>query len=217
MNFQGAIFDLDGTIIDSMQMWAHCISRFLKFNGYTPSETADEDTIPLNVYDTALYVKTNYMPSLSCEEIIKAMDNFVKDEFHYNLALKKGADEFIIGLKQKGVKLAVATATDRHLVKAVLKRHGLLQFFDYIVTCTEVGAGKNVSALVFENALENIGVKKENCIVFEDSLYAAQTAKRANFCVAGIFDEYSSKNAKKMTKCCDYYFNSWQDAMTALL
>lgn len=217
MNIKGAIFDLDGTIIDSMLMWEHTMSQFLLSHGITPSETADEDVSDLDFNETANYVIKHYMPNKKPNEIIDLIDKFVEERYLYHLPLKRDVDSLLISLKQKGVRLIIATASNRHLVEGALKRHGLLQLFDDIVTCQQVGLGKHISPLVFEVALEKIGTKKEDTLIFEDALYAVKTAKRAGFSVVGIYDEYSKKNKEQMKKLCDYYFDCWKDAENTLI
>lgn len=217
MNIKGAIFDLDGTIIDSMLMWEHTMSQFLLSHGLTPSETADEDVCDLDFNQTADYVIKNYMPDKKPHEIIDLLDSFVEERYLYHLPLKEGVDSFLISLKQMGVRLIIATASNRHLVEGALKRHGLLHLFDDIVTCQQVGLGKHISPLVFEVALEKIGTKKSETLIFEDALYAVKTAKRAGFSVVGIYDEYSRKNREQMKKLCDFYFDTWKEAEEALI
>lgn len=217
MTIKGAVFDLDGTLLDSMPMWDHAPSRFVKSRGLTPSESLDLDVVSLNMPDTAAYIRKNYLPNESCEQIAVALNKSVEDAFLYELELKDGAADFLRALHKNSVRLCVATATDRHLVEAVLKRHKIFDLFDGIITCSEVGEGKNVSALIFERALEITKSEKENTLIFEDSLYAIKPALKAGFMVAGIYDEYSRDKVSQMKKCCRFFFENWQQAKGELL
>jgi len=161
MEFKGAIFDLDGTLLDSMGVW-----------------------------------RTAY----SYKSLTVAYNGGVR--------LKKGAYDFLKSLRDRNIRMILATATDRFLVEPALKHNKIHGFFEKIFTCAEVGAGKN-EPLIYEKSLEFLGLEKQSVLVFEDAHYAALTAKSAGFRVVGVYDKWESENIKTY---CDYYIESWVDA-----
>jgi HAD superfamily hydrolase (TIGR01509 family) len=118
--------------------------------------------------------------------------------------------EFLQYLKDNGVRMCVATATERYMVEIVLKRTGIYEFFEGILTCGEVGAGKNVP-LIFDKALELMGTEKENSIIFEDAPHAIKTGKAAGYKVAAVADDsYVEENAL-IQSMCDVYVTSYPE------
>ena len=109
--------------------------------------------------------------------------------YRFEVPLKPGAAELLERLRQDGVKLCIATATDRHLVEAALDRCGVLSCFGEIFTCNEVGHGKDEPD-IFEEALRFLGTEKAETVVFDDALYAVRTAKEAGFPVAAVYDSH---------------------------
>ena len=121
--------------------------------------------------------------------------------------MKPGVRGFLDKLKKCGVKMAVATSTDRVHVEAALKKNGLYDYFDDIFTCSEIGVGK-IKPDIFERALEKLGTKKAATWVFEDALYALKTAKEADFRTVGIYDETSRKEQEKIKGIADIYLQN---------
>ena len=121
---------------------------------------------------------------------------------------KPGVPEMLRRLKAQGIKLCVATASDRELAEAALRRLGLLDLFDFILTCDEAGAGKR-SPAVYEAALQKLGTSKTRTLVVEDALYALQTAHRAGFPTAAVADAHSAADQALLRQTADYYLFSF--------
>ena len=125
----------------------------------------------------------------------------------HNIKCKEGVSEFLEILAARGVKMCVATATDKHLALPALKRNGLDKYFGEIFTCTGVGKAKNEPD-IYNAALSYLGTKIDETLVFEDSYHAAETAKKAGFKVAAVYDEFSGDAAGKISDCIIKSFKS---------
>ena len=197
-----AIFDVDGTLMDSMHIWDTAAAAFLLMRGIVPEES--------NIFRSVGYAKgieymiKNYNLNLTPDEI-KAEIIKILEYYYYNVAMAKdGIKEFLQCLKDNGVKMTVATATDRFLIEPALKRNGLLEYFDAVFTTTEVGKRK-FDPDVYDAAREFMGGSYEGLYVFEDAAYAIDTAKRAGYNVIGI-EDYSAEDEREHIKnTVDFY------------
>ena len=131
--------------------------------------------------------------------------------YDHSIPPKANADGFLRRLKAAGIPMCIATSTQRYLVEAGLRRNGLLEFFDGIFTCPEVGQGKKEGAAVYEAALRHMGGTKEEAVVFEDALHAIRTAKKAGFRVAAIYDSSSEGEHEEIKALSDFYFHHYDE------
>lgn len=199
----GAIFDLDGTLLDSMPVWKDAGNVFLARLGKQGEEGLDRKLFPLSVLEGAKYLKEHYALALTPQEIVDGLDDTIAEAYRTSIPLKEGARELIKALSRRGIPLAVATATDRPLVETALVRLGVAGYFTALFTCGEVGKGKGESAAVYEAAAASIGVPSAHCWVFEDALHAARTAKNAGFRVVGVYDEASGREWQELSALAD--------------
>ena len=189
MRIRGAIFDVDGTLLDSMFIWDTIGEAYLRSIGYQPKENLNETFKNMSLHQAARYYQTEYGVTQSIDEIMDGVNAMLERYYHFEVPLKPGAAELLERLRQDGVKLCIATATDRHLVEAALDRCGVLSCFGEIFTCNEVGHGKDEPD-IFEEALRFLGTEKAETVVFDDALYAVRTAKEAGFPVAAVYDSH---------------------------
>ncbi|MBQ8869310.1 MAG: HAD family phosphatase [Oscillospiraceae bacterium] len=219
MKIKGAIFDLDGTLLDSMEMWAHAASKYVMGRGVKldDPDALDAIAVTMGTAEYAALLKNRFFPDESIEDIVVGLDESVKYTFLNELSLKEGAADFVRSLKDSGAKLCIATASPRALVTEVLKKHGIWQYFDALITSYEVGSSKKDSAEIFEQALKLTGADKESALIFEDAIYAIKPALKAGFKVAGIYDTHAADTENEMKENCLYYFYNWQEAKEALL
>lgn len=199
------IFDLDGTLLDSLSAWEHSGTNFLRTQGITPPEGFDEILVKMSLMDGARLIKERFALPQSPEEILRLTLEPVRRRYFETIAAKPGVPETLYALKAQGVKLCIATASDRELAEAALSRLGLLDMFDFIITCDEVGVGKR-EPVVYEEALRRLGTSKSRTLVAEDAWYALETAKKAGFLTAGVADLHTSlQDAQKIRLQADYY------------
>jgi len=189
MRIRGAIFDVDGTLLDSMFIWDTIGETYLRSIGYQPKENLNETFKNMSLHQAARYYQTEYGVTQSIDEIMDGVNAMLERYYHFEVPLKPGAAELLERLRQDGVTLCIATATDRHLVEAALDRCGVLSCFGEIFTCNEVGHGKDEPD-IFEEALRFLGTEKAETVVFDDALYAVRTAKEAGFPVAAVYDSH---------------------------
>ena len=189
MRIRGAIFDVDGTLLDSMFIWDTIGEAYLRSIGYQPKENLNETFKNMSLHQAARYYQTEYGVTLSIDEIMDGVNAMLERYYRFEVPLKPGVAELLERLRQDGVKLCIATATDRHLVEAALERCGVLSCFGEIFTCNEVGHGKDEPD-IFEAALRFLGTRREETLVFDDALYAVRTAKEAGFPVAAVYDSH---------------------------
>ena len=213
MKITGAIFDMDGTLLDSMEMWDNVGQNYLRSLGLEPREGFREILRPLSLRQSAEYMRQAYCIDRTVEQIMEDIDRGIEQRYFTDLPLKPGVFEMLESLRRRGVPLCIATATDRYLVEAGLRRIGVLDYFEFILTCTEVGVGKDQPD-IYETALRRLGTAKETTYVFEDALYAVETAKRAGFPVVGVYDKSASAMTERIRSLCDRFvvsFEHWQE------
>lgn len=213
MNITGAIFDMDGTLLDSMQMWDNVGQNYLRSIGLEPREGFREILRPLSLRQAAEYMIEDYGVDRTPEQIMEEIDHGIERRYFTDLPLKPGVKELLDRFRRRGVRMCVATATDRYLVEAGLRRVGILDYFEFILTCTEVGSGKDQPE-IYEAALRRLGTDKDTTYVFEDALYAIETAKRASFPVVGIYDQSAAASMERIRSLSDIFvwsFDGWQE------
>ena len=210
MNFNAVIFDLDGTLLDSMYIWDTLAEDYLKSIGVEAKPGLCDAVNTLMMEDAAVYLKEEYALSYPTEKILDDIFAIV-DDFYFNItSLKDGVLDFLTQLKNSGIKMCIATASERYVVEAALKRCRVYDFFDRIFTCSEVGRSKTDPDIFFE-AAKFLEEQPKDILVFEDALFAAQTAKNSGFKVCGVYDP-SEKCTEELKSTADYYINSFKEA-----
>lgn len=206
---KGAIFDFDGTLFDSMFIWDTVGEIYLRSIGYEPKESLNETFKTFSLYQAACYYRSEYGVTLSVDEIMNGVNNMVESYYRNEVSLKSGVAEFLEHLRKNGVKMCIATATDKYLVEAALKRCGISKYFSEIFTCTSVGHGKD-KPFIYREALKHLGTDKSETVVFEDAVYAARTAKKDGFVTVGVFDE-NEKSQDEVIALSDCYITDYSD------
>ncbi|MBQ9832244.1 MAG: thiamine phosphate synthase [Clostridia bacterium] len=201
---EGAIFDMDGTLIDSMPKWSVVAQDFLISMGKTPRDDLGEIIKPMSVRNAAKYFISDYGVNLSVDEITDGINHQMQGYYLNEFELKKGTKEFLEFFSSLGIKMCIATATDKRLATAALKRNGILDFFGEIFTCGELNCSKR-EPTIFEAALDFLGTKKERTYVFEDSFFAIDVAKKAGFKVAAVYDEAAEEYSAQIENTADIY------------
>lgn len=204
LKIQGAVFDVDGTLLDSMYVWKDVGDRYLRGKGIEPHPDMEERVRTMSMPQVAEYCRREYGITDAPQQIIDEINGLVLQSYREEVQPKNGVPELLDALKSQGVKLAVATASDRCLIEAALERTGLMSRFDVFLTCTEVGEGKD-SPAIFYKAAELLGCRPEETVIFEDSLYAMKTAKAAGFQVAAIADDSAAHEQEEIQATADWF------------
>jgi HAD superfamily hydrolase (TIGR01509 family) len=205
---KGAIFDLDGTLLDSMSVWDTIGEDYLRSLGIEPRENLAETFKTFTLEESAEYYRTHYGVTLSVEEIVNGVNLMIEDFYRNTVLLKEGVADFLARLSNDGVKMCIATVTDKYLVEAALIRLNVRQYFGEIFTTAEVGCGKN-DPKIYRTALAYLGTEKQETLVFEDVLHALMTAKNDGFSVVAVYDEHESRQ-NEMRLVADYYILNFQ-------
>ena len=206
---KGAIFDFDGTLVDSMFIWDTIGEDYLRSLGKEPHEDLKETFMTLTLEEAAEYYRTHYGVTLSVKEIVDGVNTMVEGIYRTRVALKQGVADFLAQLKDNGTRMCIATVTDRYLVEETLDRLGILQYFSEIFTCAEVGYGKD-KPIIYRKALEHLGTMKNETYVFEDSLFALKTAKADGFTTVGVYDRHENRQ-DNLKNLADYYIVDFAD------
>ena len=196
-NIKGIIFDLDGTLLDSMSVWENVDKMFLEENGIVPPKGISDIVKKMTIQDSAAYFKTRFGLKLSCEYIINRIEEIVSEQYKCIIPLKEGASKTVTLLRQKGYKMCVATATYNSLANSALKRLGLYNNFDFIITCSDAGAGKDKPD-IFIQAAKKMKCSPFETAVIEDSLHCIETAVNAGFFTIGVYDKINEPDWKEI-------------------
>lgn len=216
MNKQFAIFDMDGTLVDSMGCWKQLGREFLRSKGVTGDvENVLQQIKPMTMTESsALFIREFGLPGTP-ESVAAEMNSVMDGHYCTDIPLKPGVREYLDALHQKGVTMCVASATAEPLIQACLTRLGVAEDFSFLLSCEEVGVGKN-SPDVFLEAARRMGAAPEETAAFEDALYAAETAKKAGFYTVGVYDESSDHHWVRLQHTADETIFNWMDAAKAL-
>ncbi|MGN1031567.1 MAG: HAD family hydrolase [Butyricicoccaceae bacterium] len=210
MKLRGAIFDLDGTILDSMPMWNEIGTRYLIDRGLPVPPGIRDKFKTMTLMQSAQYYHDVLGVEEQPEQIIQEIEHAILGDYQDAIPLKEGVRGVLEELKAHGVRMGIATATARECVEDALERLNVKEYFSFLLTCGEVGRGKTHPD-IFEQSLERLGTEKQDTVVFEDSLHAIQTASDAGFRVAAIFDEASAHEREEIMALSEAYWMHWNE------
>ena len=206
MNIKAAIFDMDGTLVDSLMLWDVLWSTFgeiyLNDKSFVPSVEDDKKVRTLTLKDAMYLIHKNYKLGESGEELLALANTIMNDFYANSVELKSGVREFLEYCKNKGVKMCVASATAPELIDVAMKHCDIGKYFLKVFSCSDIGKGKEEPD-VFLQAAEFLGTEIEETWVFEDSLVASTTAKKAGFTVVGVYDESEKANWDNICEITD--------------
>jgi HAD superfamily hydrolase (TIGR01509 family) len=211
-NIKAAIFDLDGTLVDSMWIWSAIDVEYLQIKGYSMPKNLRNEISHLSFSQTAVYFKKKFNLEDSIEKILHDWHNMAFDHYSTNVKLKLGVKDFLSHLKSLKIKISLATSNSRPLLEACLKNNEIYEYFDSITTTDEVSNGKNCPD-VYLLAASKLGVNPENCLVFEDILPAIQGAKAANMKVIAVKDNECLNSKEDLLKYADKYIDSFVELL----
>jgi len=215
-NIKACIFDMDGTLIDSMSLWYDIdVAYFKKYNKILPDDYQTKIE-GLSVIETAIFTKENYGFDISIDYMIDEWNQMAYEQYANRIEFKPFAKNFLISLKEKGYKLGVATSNSKYLFEAFSKKSGLDQLIDFAVTGEDVECGKPDPECYLKVA-SALNVKPEECLVFEDITQGLQAAINAGMKSCAVYDLYSVHQWDDKVKMSDCYINSYEDTKDLFL
>lgn len=200
----GMIFDVDGTLLDSMPIWDHSGEAYLRTIGIHAPQTLGKILFSMTMQQGAEYIKKEYGLCQTEEEIQSGIIGVVAKAYKESAPLKPSALAFLQALQAADIPMAVVTSTDKPLILAAFERLGLLSYFTTILTCSEFGSGKDRPE-IFHAAAKGIGSIPSGTWVVEDGLYAVRTAKAAGYRVIGVSDASSKGDELQIRGLADYF------------
>lgn len=208
-NIKAAIFDLDGTLVDSMWMWYAIDEEFLGQFGAAVPEDLQDCLEGKSFTETAIYFKErfDFLP-FSVEQLKAIWNRMAYDKYAYEVPLKPGVREYLSYLKENGIKIGVATSNSRELVSVTLKNRQVDGFFDCVRTACEVEKGKPAPDIYLRVA-GDLQVEPEQCIVFEDVPAGILAGKRAGMRTYAIADKFSDYLIEEKKRLADYWIDDY--------
>ena len=214
MDKKYAIFDMDGTLVDSMGFWKQLGVEYLTSRGISreAAEGVQERVKAMTMTECAeLFRSVFHLPQTS-EEIAGEINGMMDRHYQEDVPLKPGVAAYLAGLKAQGVRMCVATATAEPLARACLERLGVAQYFDFLLSCEEVGTGKD-SPTVFLEAARRLGADPREVAVFEDAPYALDTAAKAGFWTVAVYDIGCGDRWQALAAQADETILDWRTPM----
>lgn len=211
---KAAIFDLDGTLLDSMGVWDWVDRVFFERRGQTLPPDYGEAVAGLNFYGTACYTIERFGLDETPEQLMAEWQELAEEAYRERIPLKPFAKEYLQKLRREGVRLALATASDECFYRPALARHGVLDWFDAVALVNEVSRGKEFPD-VYELAAKRLSVTPSDCVVFEDLPLAVRGAKAGGFYTVGVADESAKAKRAEMEAVSDRFVDGFDELLAS--
>lgn len=209
-DIDAVLFDLDGTLVDSMWMWKQIDIEYLGRFGIPLPDDLQKQIEGMSFSETAVYFKNHFPIPDSIEEMKDTWNRMAWDKYTYEVPLKPGVQNFLNKCKAKGIKMGIATSNSRELVENIAAVHRLYDYFDCIMTGCDVQKGKPAPDIYLAVA-DKLQVAPEHCLVFEDIIPGLKSGISAGMKVCAVEDEYSSKEEDAKKQMADYYITHYDE------
>lgn len=210
--FKGAIFDLDGTLFDSMGIWKEVDLAFFKNHGMKMPSDYQDKIQDMHFKTMAIYTKERFHLKMSIDDIMDEWCDLCYDKYANDVPLKSGVKEFLELLKENNIKIAFATANTTELSEVCLENNGISEYFDAHAYLHETETDKS-DPDVYLLACKRLGLSPNECIVFEDLLAGIKGAVKGGFTVCGVYDKHSRRDTGSIKRIADYYINSFEELL----
>lgn len=201
-NIKLFLFDLDGTILDSLKIWNDIDLLFFKNHNLIMGEDYHIAIAPLTLEETATYTKNTYKLDIDEEQIMKEWSDLAIKEYAENVNLKKGVKEFLDYLKNKNVHLAIATSCNEEMFKPCLERYGIVSYFEHFYTSQNLKINKS-NTNFFKEILNEYKIEPDQILFFEDSLASMKCAESLGFNVVAVMDKKWEKQKEEIIASSD--------------
>lgn len=206
------IFDADGTMLDSMQIWSELGKRYLAQIGIKAEKNLSEILYPMTLEESGAYLKKQYRLRDSEEKITKDILSLLRHFYRFEVKAKPGLRSFLTDMKAKQIRMGIATSGDKALLQAALERLGLNDFFSVLHTCSELKTSKREPDIYLKTA-DAIHALPSQTAVFEDALHGICSAKQGGFITVAVHDRFHQSDKEKILQtadCCIADFNDPQ-------
>ena len=204
MSIKGVIFDIDGVLLDSMEIWEDLGARYLRSLGIEPEEGLAAILFSMSMEQGAAYLAEHYGLTQTPEEVMTGLEAMLRGFYFCEVQAKSGAKDLMERFRKAGIVMTAATSSPREHVERALERNGLLGYLSRIFTVAEAGVSKH-SPDIFDAAAEFMGASRDEVLVFEDSLYALKTASEAGYHAVGVFDAKGEADQDGLRACSEIY------------
>ena len=214
-NIKAVIFDLDGTLVDSMWMWKSIDVEYLGKKGIAvPADIQafQEELEGMGFTETAVFFKNRFQIEDSLEEIKKTWILMAEEKYSKEVPLKPGVREFLEELKNRNIPVGISSSNSRDLIVTVLKAYGIEKYFDCITTCCEVPNSKPAPDVYLKTA-EGLKAEPKDCLVFEDVPMGIMAGKNAGMQVCAVEDAYSKRQEAEKRRLADYYIEDYYEVL----
>lgn len=211
-NKKAVLFDLDGTLVDSMWVWSSIDIEYLGSRNFKVPLEMQREIEGMSFTEVAVYFKDRFQLPESIEEIKDTWQRMAMDKYSHEVPLKPGVAQFLPYLKERGIRMGVASSNSMGLIEAVLTSHGIREYFSCIITSCEVNKGKPAPD-VYLAAAKRLGAKPSQCLVFEDIVPGIMAGKNAGMAVCAVSDTYSAPQEEEKRACADYFIRSYEQVM----
>ncbi len=207
---RGAIFDVDGTLLDSMSVWENAAERFLAQRGITAEPDLGRILYPMTLTGAAQYLIRTCHLKESEEEVVKGVISVVERFYAEEVMTKPGVPAFLQSLEKEGIPMTVATSSRRGYLEKAFNRLGIARFFSGIYTCDEYRTSKNEPE-IYLHAAEPFAAEPAEILVFEDAVHAVKTAYKAGFRVIGVSDPTSAVYEEEIRRCSAFFLEDFRN------
>ena len=206
------LFDLDGTLLDSMGVWSQIDVDFLAKRGLELPEDYQRIITPLGAKEAADYTIRRFGLPDTPEMLMEEWLSMAHEEYSKRIPLKPYALEYVKKLHREGKRMAIATSSDRYLVLPALERTGLLPMMDAVITTADVKRGKGFPD-IYEKAAADLGLEASGCAVFEDIIEGIRGAKAGGFLAVGVYEKQNEESYGLIREEADVYIHSFKELL----
>ena len=208
-DYEAVIFDLDGSLVDSMWMWKAIDIEYLKNFGIEPPEDLQKQIGGRSFFETAVFFKDKFGLEDSIEKIGDDWNRMAWDKYTNEVPLKEGVAEFLSACEDRGIKLGIASSNSTELIEQVLFSHNIRKRFSSVKSGTEIQKGKPAPD-VYLAVADELQVLPEKCLVFEDLVDGIKAGKNAGMTVVAVSDDYSRHSDDVKRSLADYYIEDYR-------
>lgn len=210
--FKGAIFDLDGTLIDSTDIWEKIDVKFLEKRNIKLPKDYIELANSMSFEDLAKYTIRRFNLNESIDELIDEWNYMAIYEYSNNINLKPNAKEYLDKLRENNISMGIATSLPKKLYEPVLIKNRIYDYFNVIISVDDVKKDKNYLDIYLHTA-KKLNLKPSECIVFEDILLAINTLKNSDFKVVGVYDKSSHKDLERIKENSNLFIYNFKELL----